>query len=292
LKLHEKFMEQKDQTVAPMAGGCWTWWSWVLWLPGCFGFAVLLAWASVLVSPYFSPLLVFPLLLGFVLGASIVSLMRLCQMGHRLTAWAAVLLLVAVVVVGQHYLSYRGARAEGERQSHQFQKAEQAFGELVRGRVPSPPASLAEYLSRQAEQGRTVETAFGSFTAKGPMCWLSWAIDALLIMLPVATMVFIALRRPFCRQCGSWYSARRGGGLDADTVKRLAEELDLRIDEPGEAPHYRLLCCNQGCAPTGFALSCEKRAAAKIPAVIWLDHDRRNRVVEILDRSHQRTTNH
>jgi hypothetical protein len=278
-------------TFEPPRGGPWTWWASCLWLPGCVGFGLLLAWAAHEIGKSFAPLVIFPLVVGFVLGASIVVLMGLCQMGHRPTAWLAVGLAGAAVVVGQHYFSYREAAAEANRSSATVERAQAAFGELVRSRLPPAPSGLIDYLRRQAAVGRPLGTILGEYTAKGAVAWLLWALDGLLVLGPAALMVGLAVRRPFCRQCGSFYAARRGGRLDSRTARRLAEELDLPLDGSAEGVRYRLLSCNQGCARTGFSLSCVKSPSAGTPEIVWLDNARRDRIIQILDESRTTETN-
>ena len=276
-------MDRKNEVPAPAGRGRATWWGWLIWLPVCVALGLLFAWASVALSTRFSPLLVFPLMVGLVLGASLVSLARICQVGHRATVWTALLLSVAAVVIGQHWFSYRAARVMAEQDLLQYQKAQQAFGELVAGRLPAAPSSMREYLTRQADHGRRLETTFGSWTARGPAAWLSWVLDGLLILLPAAVMTWMALRRPFCGQCRSWYATRRSGPVDAETARRLIDVLEWPAENAAGVTHFRLISCNGGCGTTGLALSCKGRAAANLPAVTWLDDQRRNTVVAVLD---------
>lgn len=285
-------------TAPPAGGGRGTWWAWCIWLPGCVAFAALVAWAVSELSRSFSPLGVLPLAVGLVLGASLVALMRLFQMGHRPTAWLAVGLSVAVVVVGQHWLGYRAAVVEADRRSEEFQKTQAKFGELVRGSLPPRPASLVDYLRGEAQRGRPLSTVFGQYSAKGALAWITWTVDALLVLAPAVVMMGFALRRPFCRKCGSWYATRRSGSLDAQAARRLAAALELPLEDSAGAARYRLICCNQGCAPSGFSLSWEgnssgacKRAPYPLGSeIVWLDDQQRTRIVAILDESRNSLT--
>jgi len=273
---------QQAITAAPDRGGCATWWAWCIWLPGCVGFGVLLAWASLEVGDYFSPLVIFPLVVGFLLGAALVALMRIFQMGHRPAAWLAVGLSAAAVVLGQHYFSYREALARADHVSSEFLRAQHVFGAAVQGSLPPRPAGLVDYLRRQAAQGRPLTTVFGTYQAKGYLAWLCWAVDGLLVLLAAAVMVGLALRRPFCRRCRSWYSTRGAGRLDEATVRRLAEELSLPLDGSAEKGRYRLICCDRGCGPSGFSLSCGEPPRPVGPEIVWLDDREQNHVMEIL----------
>ncbi|HLA85384.1 MAG TPA: hypothetical protein VJL29_11370 [Thermoguttaceae bacterium] len=272
-------------TATPAGPGHWNWWGLCLWLPGCIGFGALLAWAAFEVGQWFSPLVVFPLLVGLVLGVSLVAMMRLFQMGHRPTAWLALGLAAVVVIAGQHYFSYRAAVVEANRASEQLQKARTTFGTLVQGRLPAPPTGPIDYLRRRADEGRPLDTVLGNHMAKGWLAWLSWALDGLLVLGPAAAMVAYALRRPFCGRCGSWYATRRAGPLDAQAVQQLVEILGLSPADTPKGGRYRLISCNQGCAPTGFSLSWKELDTKKLPEILWLDDQQHTRVIEILDHS-------
>lgn len=276
---------QISLSTAPASRGRWTWWGWGLWLPGCLIFGTLLAWASFEFSGRFSPLFFYPLMVGLLLGASLVALVRLGQMGHRPTAWLALILTAGIVIGGQHYFSYREASAQSERETVQFTQARAAFGDLVQGQLPSPPDNLFDYLRDQALQGRPLDTVFGPFVAQGAFAWLSWALDGLLILLPAVVMMAIALRRPFCGQCGSWRVTRRAGPLDGPTARRVAEMLEMPHESDQGVAYYRLTSCNQGCAPTGFSLSWQGSGKAEKLQTVWLDDEQRNQVVKILDQS-------
>ncbi|MBN1590777.1 MAG: hypothetical protein JW888_14795 [Pirellulales bacterium] len=274
------------QTDPPTGCGRWTWWAWCLWLPGCVGFGALLAWVAFEVGHYFAPLLVYPLMIGFVLGAAIVALMRISRMGHRPTAWLAVGFSVAVAVVGQHYLSYRSALDEAQRREEAIlHHASVAADDLIVGELAPVSAGLGDYLQRQADEGRTIRSVLGTYTLHGSMVWLSWALDGLLVLLPAVAMVAFGLRRPFCGQCGSWYATRRAGQLDARSAGRLAELFEWPLENAVHGAHFRLMSCDRGCTPTGFSLSWGELPAAGQPGVVWLDDARRNRVVEILDQA-------
>ena len=257
----------------------------------CLVFGLLLAWASFKIAPFFSPWLIFPLMIGLILGASLVALARLFEVGHRPTIWASVVLSVAVVIVGQHYFSYRTAVAADEADIERLQMARATFGELVQGNLPPRPDGLVDYLKQQARQGRRLGTVIGDYTAKGPMAWLCWTLDGLLIFIPAAVMVAFALRKPYCPQCRSWYATRRGGRLDAKAIEQLADLLGFSLENSPSGGHYWIDACNQGCAPSIFTLSCEGPSKTKKPHTTWLDTEKRNQVTQILDQAKTPTKN-
>jgi hypothetical protein len=96
-------------------------------------------------------------------------------------------------------------------------------------------------------------------------------------------LVAPALRRPYCNRCRSWFRTTRTGQVNLPTAERLATLLEVPIPEGLRAARYRLVACNGGCGPTGFEL-CWEVSVARIPPVwVWLDLERRNHIVAILD---------
>jgi hypothetical protein len=277
-----------DTASPPTSGGPFLWWAGCVWLPGCVAYGGLVAWAAYEMQAHFAPLVVFPVLIGLALGASLVALARVFQMGHRPTAWLAVTLAAMVVVVGQHCLGYRAALIDTARENAQVRQARATFGELVQGTLPPPPESFMDYLRGQAQAGRPLNTLLGRYAAKGAVAWFSWAVDAALVFLPAAVTMGFALRHPFCPRCRSWYTTRRRGRLDAASAQRVAGELGLPVDEASTKAWYRWISCNGGCAPDGFLLCWEgQRGSRPSEPIVWLDGERRRRIVGILDGSTQ-----
>ena len=84
----------------------------LIWLPSCLFLGLLIARAAVDAQFYFAPLLVFPLLIGVLLGALLVLLMRMAQIGHRPTIIGGTLLAAGMAVLGIHFFTYLDATAE------------------------------------------------------------------------------------------------------------------------------------------------------------------------------------
>jgi len=164
-----------------------------LWLPACALDGAAVAWLAALIGQYRAPLAVFPLLAGLALGVTLAGLMSVCQVGHRPTVLAGLLLAVSVAVVGQHFAAYRQALADTRQHAATYQLARQAFGDEVAGRVPLPPQSFGEFLSRQAARGRPL---WGDWSARGAAAWLTWAVDGLLVVAGALLVVVPAWRPP------------------------------------------------------------------------------------------------
>jgi hypothetical protein len=92
------------------------------------------------VQPHFAPLILFPLLVGLSLGASLVVGLRVCSWAHSPTVYVGMLLAALLAVVGQHFWSYRVAVAAWVNEQPVRIKVEQAFPDISKRLQPSPPA--------------------------------------------------------------------------------------------------------------------------------------------------------
>jgi hypothetical protein len=244
-------------------------------LPGAAICGALAAWIAVTVGQKFAPWLLFPLLVGAVLGMVLVALARMGQVGHRPTALLLTLVAAGAAILGQHWLSYRDALQRSQEESKQFQKARQLAPLFLEGRPLDPPGSLTEFLRWQAARGRPI----GRYTARDATAWLSWGLDGLLLLGASLAVAVPALRQPYCDRCASWFRTMRRGQLDRTTAAQLAATVGAALPEGFQSAQYRLVACNGGCGPTGLELSWE----AGKPLRIWLDAEGRNRVLHILD---------
>jgi len=271
-----------EPTSAPVGGAPFAWWRFLFWMLICFVHGAAVAWAAMVVHNDFdfAPLVFFPLLTGVVLGATGVGLVRLCQMGNRPTALLGTVLAAAVTVVGQHYIGYREACREERQQAETYRKAERAFPDLLKGRIPAPPAGLLDFLRSQAAQGRPI---LAGHVARGWLAWLTWSCDAFLLLAASLAMMIPALKQPYCSRCSSWYRTMRNGRIDAETARILAETARMPLAASIKSARYRLLSCNGGCGPAGFELSWEDLEGDTSSARTWLDADCRNRVMQVLD---------
>jgi hypothetical protein len=267
-----------SERTGPTGGGRFSWPGLLLALPA--GVLVGLVAARVAESAQFelnfTPLILFPLLVGGGIGAVVVGLIRLAQFGNRLTIVLATVLAVAVAVVGQHYLPYQAAQDA----TKSLETVRRAFPDLAEGRIPAPPASLLDYLRQQAAAGRPI---FGDRVVRGWAAWLSWAADALLLLAAALAMVIPATRQPYCNQCGTWYRTVRAGRIDVNTAQRLAALAGLAGPQQAASARYRLASCMGGCGPTRFELTCEGSEPETPSTQSWLDAACRNRMMQVLD---------
>ncbi len=264
----------------------------------CLGMAVgpavgfIWAWMAAETQTYAAPFLLFPILVGVVVGLTIVGAVRFAQMGHRPTIVLSVVLAAVVTVVGQHYISYLSfvshySNAKGASLGLAETKTAavsaktrsvsgQEFAALARQLAPN----FGQYLCAQANHGRPL---WGQYVAKGWAAWLTWAIDAVLTLAAAVAVTIPAFRVPYCNRCRSWYRTVRNGKIDLPTARRLAETCGVDEIAGLRSPRYRLSCCHAGCGPTYCELSWEEPNGAVDLVRLWLDAEKRNQVTAILD---------
>ncbi len=158
-----------------------------------------MAWLAVQLQQLWSPWLVFPIATGLALGATLVGLVRLVQVGHRPTVVAATLLAAAALVVGQHYFSFRAILRSTRQKTPELEKARLLFPKNSLADSPVPPSSFGPFLRWQAARGRPI----GRFVARGGLAWASWALDGLLLAEAALAVVLPSTRRPCCNHCRS-----------------------------------------------------------------------------------------
>lgn len=244
----------------------------LFFLPAAAVAGVLVGGAASVAQSWFAPLLFFPLLVGVVLGAVLVSLLRTTHIAHRATLIVGVLLAMAAVAVTQHYVSYRvwinrlNARPNA-------QLAQAAFADQL-------PQSFPQFLRWEASRGRPL---MGGYVARGVWAWASWAADGVLVLLGGLAIVLPALGLPYCRQCQTWYRTTRSGRLRQPFAQRLAEMFQISLPERLKRIRYRLLNCEGGCEPAGLEFIWRRRRADSRTATVWLTDHGRNEVQRVLD---------
>ncbi len=249
------------------------------WFPACVVVGMAVACVSSVAEGSFAPWIIFPLLVGTGLGAVLVAVMRIGQIGHRPSIIAGLLLATAVAVPGQHYLSYRSTRQAILANQEELAAA---LPESAKTRLPPLSENFADFMQREAAQGRPLP---GESVARGVFAWISWGFDWLLTLAASGGMVVLAVRQPYCSRCRSWYRTTRNGRIDGETAAQLAELAGIEISDEPFSARYRMLNCNGGCGPTEFELSWESSSSLSVPPPIWIDAECRNRMMQILDQA-------
>ena len=256
-----------------------------LWGPVCLILGAAVAWAATLVEPFSAPVLLFSLLVGAVLGASLIGTIRLFQIANRPTVLGGTVVAALIAVVGQHYFSYRTACRAAVEDRRTYQLAQLAFRGEGLAQMPVPPEGFFPFLRWRAARGLAVL----GYKAQGWIVWLLWASDGALVLAAALGVVWLALNRPYCDLCRSWFRTTRGGSVDPQTARRLAELVQAELPEPLASARYRLFACRAGCGPAGLELYGvgPKGDASRIKA--WLDLARRDQIVQALDQRMSRT---
>jgi len=151
-----------------------------------------IAWGSLRVEPYFALWLVFPALVGAALGAGVAWLAHFSKLADRRLLLAGTLIAALVTVGGQHWFAYRQVRElYREREAALLAKAPLAGAGALALAGEQPPANCWQFLRDDAAAGRVL---VGGWRAQGAACWLSWGLDAMLVL--VAALGMVLLWRP------------------------------------------------------------------------------------------------
>lgn len=270
---------QADATggLSPPSPGWFRAWSCAYWLPGSVALGLAVAWIAMVIQVYFAPLVIFPLLVGVVLGGMMVGLVRLAHLGHRPTIVTGAVLAVLVAVVGQHYFGFRQALAHIDKKALLLRAT---VPELPKAEQAVPPEEFLDYLQWRACRGRPV----GQWVAHDGWAWFSWCVDVLLTAAATLVLVVTSARLPYCNGCRSWYQTIRSGRLDESVAHRLADLLAIAIPAEIRGIHYRLIACQSGCSPAGLSLFWEQTDKDGASGPHWLDPAQQRQVIEVLDR--------
>jgi hypothetical protein len=266
-------------TVPAPAPGVFRWEKASIWLIGCAALGLLVAWAAVVARGYASPLVLFPLIVGAVLGGSIVLWMRVLQIGHRPTIWLGALVAGLLTVAGEHYFTF------WMEQHRVARNPEKPAGLHLLAPERIPPAAFHEFMPWSAERGLRI----GDYTARGALAWLVWSVDGVLVLLPAMILAIATAWLPFCNHCGRWYRTVRSGKLDPLATTELCALIPSGWEGDLANGRYRLTACCGGCGPTGLILFGEDGEGRDQRRVVWLDAAGRQRAVEILDELSRRS---
>ncbi len=132
---------------------------------------VMLARIAVPIQMHWSPVLVFPLLMGAISGAAVAALIKVWPDLRRRAVLMAAALAGLTFFGGQHFFAHRQYLANYETtrlKNPPLQLLEQALADLK----PMPLADFLHYSAR--------ERFYGPLQLHGAGVWMSWAFDGLL----------------------------------------------------------------------------------------------------------------
>ena len=263
------------------------------WLIAGLSFAVILGWLASQVSSVWSPMFIFPLLVGGLLGALLVVLMRICQVHAAVVVYPIAILAVALVVVSQHWLAYQEAVQAVNEDIQLLRKAAAMHPEEFQGKIPTPPKNLVAYMKDEASRARKVPTWFGEMTLQGTKAWAFWSVDALLVLLPVLFLVRQGRARKWCSTCRSWYRVTRKGRIgltDAETLMDLLDKGERKSSSPDDTQAQKnaaqrfatfvISDCEGHCGEAELAVLIPATSVFKI---YTLDREQRRTVETFLD---------
>lgn len=262
--------KQDGQTEPGFRRARFRWRPLLLWLPGCLIVAGLVAKVAVMALPYAAPLILFPALVGLALGLLLTAIVRLAHLGHRPTVLAGAVVAVVAAVWAQHYLCYRAELARRQQAFATHPEAALAFAD-------DSPKTLIDYLRKRAAAGRPL---FG----QGATVWLSWGLDAAIVMAATLIPVIVALKSPYCDRCRSWYRMTRAGALGDGDARRLLKLVGLRVPAGFRATAFRIQGCAAGCGPTLLEVFGQRPHGRSGSYHVWLDRALRDQVTHLLDR--------
>jgi hypothetical protein len=240
----------------------------------------LLVWLSVAVEPYFSPILLGPVLLGALLGSALAWLQRFWNAPPSRVSLGLVVIIALLAVAGQHVRHYQLARDAQIEDEAKLKAAQQSLPEFAAGQELGAPPTFRRFLSR----GRP----YWGGNLRGPAAWIAWGVDGALVILTatIASRFWLRSTR-FCAECQSWFKPTREGRLEAAGVRELADEISTTVPKDVGAGRYRLLQCRSGCGDAELRLSWTvtgKHQPSALTATCRLDSAGRQRVGALLDR--------
>jgi hypothetical protein len=205
------------------------------------------------------------LLVGGSLGIAWAALARSTEMGSRPAAIIGGAVLALVCIALQHgllYMAHRADRTERLGPNSQLGLAAAASA-LVQ------PLSPAEYFRAQATPGRA----------------FVWSVDAVLTVVAALIPLAIAFRRPYCRQCGSWYRTTLQRSLQPDEAAEFYDEMpELGPASNTNSVAVELAACTTGCGPWRLRLSWELESGRTKSKSLWLNEAQQTRLANWLGR--------
>lgn len=228
---------------------------------------------------HWAPLVLFPAVIGVILGGALVGIARLTQTGHRPTLFAAALVAAALAVAGQHFFAFRNHGVDPAA-SLERARLRAAFPDMA-DRLAVPAEDWLEFMRGAAQRGRTLP---GGWIVRDSWAWATWAADGVILIVAAMAMVATAARLPFCGRCGTWWRTIRGGRWTAPEAGRLVAAVGAEYPPEAVATvRYRLTSCRGGCGPFGLKLLWRDSAGLDYSCDLWLNAAGRDRVMQLAD---------
>ena len=228
-------------------------WRFMLWflLAAVIGIGV--AWLSMtLQSAGVAPLVLSSLLVGAGCGGLFVLLSRWTCCGNKRAMFIASFFLGFLLASMQHVFAYQSYHS--------------AFQDSIEN---NPKAALAKTLS--PEVGPSGFLAYmQAESRKSGYLWM-WSIDALIIMLSTASVVWLGNRTPYCNGCHRWYKLTREFGIPGRLFSSVQKITGTEIPSDATMTKYRWYHCLRGCESAKVTLSWVTAAGKADEQSVWLD---------------------
>jgi hypothetical protein len=238
---------------------------------------ICLTWPIAKVAQNWAPWLVFPLLVGGLVGVIGLKAAMHLNVGHRATIYGVTGLAACAVAIWLHYFQY--LYASDPKSSSELEMFRNAFPEMgYSGR----PTHFLEFLNRMARAGRPLP--FGMIARDG-WAWASWGLDALLIIGGAMGVIRFGTHPPFCAKCQSYFRITRRESLREEQVARLSEMFSWGLS-PGDIAEYEHFTCKGQCHEdlAQFFIR-PKLGRGMIRRELWFDRAERALVFQVLDQS-------
>ena len=241
-----------------------------------------LGFAAHWVSQYFYLIILFPILIGFVVGAVGVRMVRQGRVRNPLIGGLAGFIGGALAMLMMHYFDYRSFRdslAELDPEWRTIAQLPAAEREQLLAEVEdvadreqlaavfraAAVGSFGEYMQYAAHEGVEISSSRGS---GNPMnlgyygTWIYWGIEMLIVAGITYAMVRGSTADPYCRECGAWKEQRTLGGFHGESAASALAATDAL--ESGQLDRFRAAGANNVVGSLPVTASCCPRCAGEI----------------------------
>jgi hypothetical protein len=224
------------------------------------------------VHQWFYIILLFPLLIGVVLGFVGAIGVNLGKLRNPFLAVLAGLFGGCLTMVSMHYFDYERFL---EKFREKLKDAQQLKVKNLPGGVPPAPRvvpalSFSQYIGLKARQGVPVHFRRIHFNLGQVGSYIYWAVEILIVSLLAMLIMYWAASEPFCGACHSWKGKRVLGKLD------LAPETAERIFTRGEIVRLADLGFPKGEGQIHLTAWVCTRCQAEAPVDVKLDQVTKN----------------
>jgi hypothetical protein len=245
--------------------------------------AAAVAGVATLMGMFWAPSLLFPLIVGALLGLALGTLVRFFDFAHRPAVVVVATLLTMGLMVGQHYAHYvRWKNQQAEQRAAwannpQMLEAAMAFPELA-----TTDKGFGQFLQRTARQGRP----WCGMVLKDGSVWASWIADGILTLAAALAILRGVFQGEWCPRCESFYRLARRKIVGIEVAVKIATLCGITPMESQRAACI-FHACAEGCVPSSLKIYWLDRQRID---TAWLDEPTRRQVDQWLSEADGETT--